>query len=340
MTYVIEGCSSATSPTIYTIQFGGNNIIYFNPRPIITIEYIAAHSYTIHMDANISFTTLNSGVSFHNMSEEYITVSCGTFNTGSLIICGNTILPNYDIVHVKFTTKVDNFNVNDYYQFKIGILPDGVTVQAYTRVFRTKNPLFSTTPMITDIHDVNNDDTDTSNNSDNSSDNVKIPKIYIEGQTNVDGTNLGDMKFTMIDKYSYYKCDFKTIIGTKCGKYTGKKHTLKTTIFRKYGKDITLENVLKGKGCNAIEKAKYMYKKDKKLRKRVGFYEFYYNNLTLYAMSKYILSYLLYHQFDIHFLLGKYNEAFFKNLANSRFCHFIDVYTGDLKGYNKYFKEC
>lgn len=339
MSYIIEGCSTLTSPNTYTIEFVGNDIIFFNPRPIITIEYLAPHSYLIHMDSNISFTT------FTNNSNKYIGVSCGTFNIPPFTVCGATIMNNYDIVRVKFNTQVDNFNVNDYYQFKIGILLDGVTVQAYARAFRTKSPLMTTIPQNDIINDTNiNDDiindiiNDMSDTFNDCCKKVKIPRLIIEGQANVDGTNLGDMKFIIEDKYTYY--NHKSIIGTKCGKFTINPKKLKETIFRKYGKSISLNSVLKGKGCNALEKSQYIYKKDKKLEHKVSFYNFYYDNLTLYAMSKYILSYLLYGNFDINYLLGKYDKDFYKNLRNSRFCHFIDLYTDDknLKSYNKYFK--
>ena len=331
MSWVIEGCSSPIATNTYTIEFAGNDIIFFNPRPIITINYISPHSYLIFMDNNLSFTTLNRTADIHNDGGQYMTVSCSTVNVLPHTVCDVQIMDNHDIVHVKFIRNIDNFNTNDYYQFKIGTALDN-TIKAYARAFRTKTPLLTTTP-----NDMIIGDTITSSDmNDEVEKKVKIPIIIIEGQTNVDATNLGDMKFTIRDKYCYY--NHKSIIGTKCGKFYA-KGKLKETIFRKYGKDISLDTVLKGKGHNALEKAQYLYKKDKKLQS--PFYEFYYNNLTLYAMVKYILSYLLYGNYDIKYVLGKYNDKFYKNLANSRFCHFIDFFVDNkLISYNKYFKYC
>lgn len=335
MSYVIEGCSEPSiTPDKYIVEFVGNDIVFFNPRPSIIITYLSPHSYIINMNDNISFTT--AGHTVTNTFNQQITVSAGTLSTLPHTVCNVPILDAHDLIHVRFNVNIDNFNINDYYQLVIGTMLNG-GLKAYIRVYRSKSPFFGTIPS--NILDTNIND-NVINDVDYTCKKVKLPQIIIKGQANIDGTNLGDMKFTILDKYQYY--EQSSIIGTKCGNFYGYPKYLKETIFRKYGKKISLNGVLRGKGCNALEKAQHIYDRDKKLQKKISFYDFYYDNLTLYAMSKYILSYLLYGKFDINFLLGKYNNEFYINLANSRFCHFIDSYTNDkkLKSYNKYFKDC
>lgn len=167
---------------------------------------------------------------------------------------------------------------------------------------------------------------------------ILVPIIIIEGQTLFDGTDLSDMKFTIKDEFEYY--EHKCIVGTKCGIFSICPDKLKETIFQKCCKDISLVNVLRGEGKTAFDKAKFLYYNDPQIQTQVDFYSFYYNNLILYAMSKYILSRLLYGKFNIKFLLQKYNEEFFINLGNSRFCGALSIFNDEkqLATYNRFFK--
>ena len=59
-------------------------------------------------------------------------------------------------------------------------------------------------------------------------------------------------------------------------------------------------------------------------------------------MAKYIPARVLYGNFNMDYLLGKYNDKFLKDLGESRFCafleFFLDTTTSPVVGYDKYFK--
>ena len=169
---------------------------------------------------------------------------------------------------------------------------------------------------------------------------VLVPSILIQGQTTFDGSDLADVKFTISDTRTYY--DHKPLVNTECGIFMANPTDIQQTIFQKCCNEISLFPVLRGKGETAFEKAKFLFKKEScEFQETIGFYQFYYNNLILYAMSKYILSYILYGKFNIKFLLQRYNEKFFTDLGQSRFCGALRIFNDEnqLGCYNKYFKE-
>lgn len=169
---------------------------------------------------------------------------------------------------------------------------------------------------------------------------VLVPSILIQGQTIYDGSDLADFKFTISDTRTYY--DHKPLTNTECGVYMATPDQIQLTIFQKCCPEISLFPVLKGKGNTAFEKAKYLFlQESQEFQDTVGFYQFYYNNLILYAMSKYILSYILYGKFSTKFLLQRYNEEFFNDLGQSRFCGAVRIFNDErqLGCYNKYFKK-
>ena len=66
----------------------------------------------------------------------------------------------------------------------------------------------------------------------------------------------------------------------------------------------------------------------------------FYEQMILYGMLKYILAKLLYGEFNIKYLLRKYNKQFFKDLSHSRFCGAIDFfndYHNHILNYDQYF---
>lgn len=341
--YVITSCAHATStPNVYVFdQFFGDLLSV--PPPTIIINYTAPDTYELHMNDELSFIVAGRVVT--NDHVDTVTVSAGIARDPANAICGVDVLLVQQLVHVKFIANNGSFINGDFYQFVIGKNAQDQSILAATRCYRTRSPIFSSLPPSITITSTPNN----INNNDNTMDlchcnykknKVKVPSLIIEAQTTVDGTNLGDLKITIGDTTKYY--DTKSIIGTKCPKGSKriKIKDLQETIFTQYAKDIWLTPVLRGKGCNALEKATYLYKKDKKLQSKVDFYTFYYNNLTLYSMSKYALSRLLYGDFNIDYLLSKYDKDFYKNLSHSRFCQFVDIYTREdkLKSYYKYFK--
>lgn len=167
--------------------------------------------------------------------------------------------------------------------------------------------------------------------------NVRVPIILITGQTTIDGSDMGDVRFQIFDEFQYYgKCG----IDNKCQVIFINPDLIKETRF-----DICcpfIVSVLKGKGNTAREKATYLYNRSivKMEANMVTFVQFS-ENLLLYAMAKYILSRILYGNFDINYLLGKYNDKFIEDLGESRFCSFVAFFidcNSASFGYNKYFK--
>lgn len=165
--------------------------------------------------------------------------------------------------------------------------------------------------------------------------NVKIPAITIYGQTSVNGQDIGDMIFTIYDIYKYYKEQPLNPALTCTVEYV-KSTEVKITKFHKCCPRIV--SVLRGKGATAYCKVESIW-----LSTQPDVYLFnFYQNIIQYAMLKYILARLLYGDFNINYLLGKYNEKFLADLVQSRFCAFVVNFedcNSPIFGYNKYFKS-
>ena len=52
----------------------------------------------------------------------------------------------------------------------------------------------------------------------------------------------------------------------------------------------------------------------------------FYENIIIYGMVRYVLARILYGNFDINYLLGKYYDKLLKDLNNSRFCWVVDFF--------------
>jgi hypothetical protein len=234
--------------------------------------------------------------------------------------CGDELLvPNGQItVDVKITGIIANLSYVDTYSILIngcfGLIIRGVSV-IFTRIFGTginSNQLSNITNKL-----LKNE--------------VEIPYINISGQTLIDFSDVGNMIFTIGDKFSYYK--EQPLHNTKCiTPYPIDVDKLKTTIFNKSCP--LMVSVLRGEGLTLLEKANSIYP-DK------ATFPIFYTNLILYGMLKYILSRILYGKFDINFLLRKYNDKFLEDLGSSRFCSFLGLFidpTSQIFGYNQYFR--
>ncbi len=165
-------------------------------------------------------------------------------------------------------------------------------------------------------------------------DNIRVPRINITAQTNVSGSDLGDALFEIFDEYLYY--DHKPLKDTICRVNYIHPNKLKTTVFEECC--LYIASVLKGKGNTAHAKVLYLYNH---IKLDITFEQFY-QNILLYACGKLILSRILYGNFNVKYLLGKYNEQFLKDLGESRFCAFIEFFEScdsPVRGYNKYFKD-
>lgn len=166
--------------------------------------------------------------------------------------------------------------------------------------------------------------------------NIRVPRINILGQRTVDNAYISDVQFTICDEFTYYN-ERSLSSGSKCSINFISTDQLKETFFKEC--NIPLEIVVRGKGTTLFEKAVYLYNK---YATSIGpsFYNFY-DNLILYGLSKYILARVLYGNFNLKYLLQKYNEKFLANLGHSRFCGFLEAFDNcqsQIYNYNRFFK--
>ena len=57
-------------------------------------------------------------------------------------------------------------------------------------------------------------------------------------------------------------------------------------------------------------------------------------------MLKYVLSRIMYGNFNIKYILNKYHNKFINDLSNTRFCNFVTLFTdpnSKIFGYERYF---
>lgn len=160
---------------------------------------------------------------------------------------------------------------------------------------------------------------------------VEVPQINIDGQTLIDGSDVGDMIFTIKDKYSYYgKVVDRPCQSVECID----QHQVKTTIFEQCCPKMV--SAIKGDLPTLQEKLEQLWLKYNLLPEL--YFRDFYENIILYGMAKYILSRLLYGYFDINFLLWQYNSQFLKDLGNSRFCNFVQFFQqAQFANYQNYF---
>jgi len=172
----------------------------------------------------------------------------------------------------------------------------------------------------------------------NNTNKIEVPILDILGQTLIDGSDIGDIIFTIKDEFQYYCTNDILPKFNKCGTYNVSLSDLKTTIFHKCCPKIV--SVVIGNGETWYDKTEYLFKKLGKEKIGANFGDFRLR-MFLYAMLKFILTRILYNKFDINFLLRKYNERFLKDLGKSRFCEALKVLLDPnsiIFGYDKYFK--
>lgn len=166
--------------------------------------------------------------------------------------------------------------------------------------------------------------------------NIRVPEVLVAAQTTIDSTDVGDLFIEIRDEFTYY--DNKPIpVDNKCEVIFINPDQLKVTRLTQCCPFIV--SVLKGKGNTASEKAMYIYDR---MSESIGVSFFQFGvNLVNYSMAKFTLSRILYGDFNINYLLGKYNEKFLEDLGSSRFCSFVEYFVdckSEVFGYNKYFK--
>jgi hypothetical protein len=153
---------------------------------------------------------------------------------------------------------------------------------------------------------------------------IQVPEIFINSKTLIDGSDIGSTIFTIQDQYQYYK---EEKIDNSCQNYYIDSNKIKTTIFEQCCPTIVsvlidvpgiypmcntkktmldkLSNILLAQPVNTNSQQFIL-------------------NIISYSMFRYILSRLLYGNFDINYLLGRYFIKFLKDLENSRFCRFLN----------------
>jgi len=178
---------------------------------------------------------------------------------------------------------------------------------------------------------------------------TRIPIINILGQSMLNGSDVSDMTFTIFDEFTYE--EKKCIVDNnknKCQLLRLECSKLKETTFIKCCP--WMVSVTKGEGSTLREKLQYLISKNLQPN-NIGINEFL-HNMIKYGMPRYILSRILYGNFNIDYLLEKYYKKFIKDLGRSRFCRFIEFFENctispdfpdSFVGYEKYFlydKNC
>jgi hypothetical protein len=132
-------------------------------------------------------------------------------------------------------------------------------------------------------------------------------EIYINGQTLIDGSDVGQMTFDVINNNQrrYYEKDCPKMVNV----FIGNKEFLLTKVddlWKKLDLDIDLLS--------------------------------FYDQVIIYGMLRYILSKLLYGNFSINYLRREYYKRFLMDLEKSEFCNFLDFFTSlPYSNFYKYF---
>lgn len=159
---------------------------------------------------------------------------------------------------------------------------------------------------------------------------IEVPEVLANIQTTIDGSDINQAIFTILDKYTYYE---ETPLIRKCSSNEMIRCETKETRFDKCCPFIV--SVVRGKGETLQKKLEYIWTKyPPDIR-----FENFYSNVIVFAMSRYIFARILYGCFSIDLILGRYYDEFLIDLGKSRFCRFVSFFTeGYIKGYNKYIK--
>ena len=172
---------------------------------------------------------------------------------------------------------------------------------------------------------------------------TRIPLIKILGQSLLNGSDVSDMTFTIFDEFTYE--EKKSIVDcnkNKCQLLRLECSKLKETTFIKCCP--WMVSVTRGEGNTLNEKLQYLISLNLQPND-MGLNKFL-HNMIKYGMTRYILSRILYGNFNIDYLLEKYYKKFIKDLGRSRFCRFIEFFENctispdfpdSFVGYEKYF---
>lgn len=98
---------------------------------------------------------------------------------------------------------------------------------------------------------------------------------------------------------------------------------------RKYVRRPAFTSVLVGEECTMMQKLTTLAEQDVE-----------WESVITYGLLRYFLWFLITNKWNINILLQCNTEKFFQYLSKSEYACWIQVFTTQLKGYEKYFKEC
>lgn len=312
---------SATVGTIYSISVGpvGSALTY-----TLTIDSSGNGTLTGVAGASVNFLTNSVGYQF---------ITCGSNTSVAVPFAASTTF-TLGAMNPFPTLPATSYSPGDRYVINVASCCNGAGINNLQATFVRQDggsiqpPMFGTTGPVAC--------TDCACFLQDNCGNIKVPIVSVTGQTNVDGSDVGDMLFTICDEFSYYK-EEKLCHDNRCGIFYIKPEQVKQTIFRECCPKMV--TVLKGVGLTLREKAQSIYLE---MSASIGVpFDTFYFNIFFYGMVKYILSRLLYGTFNINFLLGKYNDKFLNDLGMSRFCIYLEFFNdcnSEVFGYNQYFK--
>src|SRR4029077_3238481 len=149
---------------------------------------------------------------------------------------------------------------------------------------------------------------------------VRVPYIRIAGDFDPDTSNPVMVQYTIGDSRSYQNgelarpgCDI-----VPCKDRMIPANKVIQTIFNK---EVDMFHVIRGLGTTYQGKAVNLYNRyntDLSIDR-----DLFMGTIVTYGLLKFILAYLLYGKFSTRYLLNKYSEKFFHDLARSRFSCFI-----------------
>jgi hypothetical protein len=303
---------------------------------IVTINYTTPYSYNVsgglngQYSAYVDVSPLNSSSTLYG-SPFLISVVFNNTSSASRFIRGDYVVGDTYILNVDVTTLDSKVGVYTELLRPIGsiigdqssasLLENGIILPLLTSLNLSNN--FNRSNRFTGYITNNSSNCNVTNMED-----VIVPIIDILGQTTVDGEFLSDFKFIIQDKYCYKS---KNIVkekcchndkGCNCKTLYCPENKLKTTTF--YQDKIPLQDVVKGKGKTL--KCKLLHYYNKHYQTIGPSFENFYDQMILYGMLKYILAKLIYGDFNISYLYKNFNEQFFKDLSNTRFCGFIQFF--------------
>ena len=167
---------------------------------------------------------------------------------------------------------------------------------------------------------------------------IKIPTLVLSVFTLANGSDIGEAYFVIQDTINY---ETQQVQDNTCKLRYSSQENLITSKFRKCCPYIV--SVLRNIGITAQEKVSNMWT----LEQPTETFPEFYLGIMVYAMLRYILSRLMYGDFNIDYLLNQYTEKFLYDLNHSRFCQFapffldcnsiIPGFDVTIFGYEKYF---